>query len=178
MFNKIVFGISLLIVLALEAVPGQIKQSVRFTIAVGTLWDNDSFHNDFLWILGISGDFYLDKNLTLNPEFNVASKELGFKNFLLQPGLMLNYHIQHFFMGAGVVDEIRARNNWSFIGMDYPPTVVWHVVWSNVWKYKICVGFEMSKIRFMAVFLSRFDDIGWFPTAASNSYGATIGYTF
>ncbi len=178
MLRKIVLGIGLSIVLALGALPVQAVQPARFTASFGTIWDNDSFHNDFLWILGISADFFLVKNLALTPEFYMASQEIGFKNFLLQPGLMLNYHLPHFFIGAGVVNEYRARNNPFFEGTDYPPTVVWRVVWSNVWKYKIFAGFKISKIRLTAFFLSPFQDIGWFPTARSNSYGAMIGYAF
>ena len=177
MLRNIVLGIGLLIVLALGAMPVQAMQPARFAASFGTIWDNDSFHNDFLWILGLSADFFLVKNLALTPEFYMASQEIGFKNFLLQPGLMLNYHFPHFFIGVGVVNEFRARNNHYKL-TDNPPTVVWRVDWSNVWKYKIFAGFKISKIRFTAFFLSPFQDIGWFPTARSNSYGATIGYMF
>ena len=178
MLRNFFLGIGLSIVLILGAIPVQAKQPVRLTAAFGALWDNDSFHNDFLWILGLSADFFLIKNLALTPEFHIASQKIGFKNILLQPGLTLNFHLPHFFLGTGVVNEFRARNTPSFEGTDYPPTEVWHVVWSNAWKYKICAGFEILKIRFTAFFLSRFEDIAWFPTAESNSYGATIGYRF
>jgi hypothetical protein len=177
MFRKIVFGIFFSIVPTLEAAPVQAKEGMRLTPAFGILWDADSFHDDLLWTLGLSADFFLIKNVALTPEFYMAGKKVGFKDYLLQPGLMLNFHHPRFFVGGGVVKEFRARNQWPYEGIEYPPITVWNVVWTHVWKFKINAGFSVSKIRFTVFFLTRFDDMGWFPRSASQR-GATIGYSF
>jgi hypothetical protein len=120
----------------------------------------------------------------------VANKKIGFSvstdedmdnydpTYFLQPGVMLNYHHPSFFVGAGVVNSYQARNDWHYEGSDLPRTVVWEVVWSNVWKLKLNAGFKISHIRFTVFFLTNFEDLGWFPTATYNAYGAVIGYTF
>jgi hypothetical protein len=63
MFRKIVFGIFFSIVPTLEAAPVQAKEGMRLTPAFGILWDADSFHDDLLWTLGLSADFFLIKNV-------------------------------------------------------------------------------------------------------------------
>lgn len=178
MLKKGLMAIGFLLVLAHEAVPVRAEQRVWLTPAFGILRDNDSFHNDILWTLGISADFYPVKNLALTPEFYLAAQDVHFKHYLLQPGLMVNYHRPRFFAGVGVVNELRARNLPLFEGTDDPPTVVWHLEWSNVWKYKINAGLKISDLKLTISFIGRFDDLGWFPTAVSNAYGAAIGYTF
>ena len=85
MFKKTVFGIGILIVLALEAVPFQETHHVRFTPAFGILLGNDSFHNEILWTLGLSADFFLTEKWALTPEFYFASQEVGFKIICFNP---------------------------------------------------------------------------------------------
>lgn len=186
MLKKYYFVLLVLLGLVLAVVPVQANQSVQLTPAFGTMWDQL-----FLWTLGLSVDLYLTKYLTITPEFYMANKEIGFKvstdedmgnydpTYFLQPGVMLNYHHPSFFVGTGVVKSYQARNDWHYEGSNLPRTVVWNVVWSRVrvWKLKLNAGFKISHIRFTVFFLTNFNDLGWFPAAVSNAYGAAIGYT-
>jgi hypothetical protein len=118
-----------------------------------------------------------------NKEFGLkVSRDEDMDNYdythFLQPGIMLNYHHPSFFVGMGVVKSYQARNAWHYEGWPPPRKVVWNVVWSSVWKFKINAGFKISHIRFTLFFLTNFEDMGWFPTAGSNAYSAAIGYTF
>lgn len=185
MLKRYHLGILVLLGLLLAVVPVQANKSVQFTPAFGTMWDQS-----FLWSLSLSVDFYLTKYLTITPEFYMANKEFGFKvstdedmgnydpTYFLQPGVMLNYHHPSFFAGAGVVKSYQARNDSHYEGLSVPRTVVWEVVWRHEWKLKLNAGFKISQIRFTLFFLTNFKDLGWFPTATYNAYGATIGYTF
>lgn len=185
MVKKNLIGLIVLFVMVIAVMPVQANQSVQFTPALGLMWDQM-----FLWTLGLSVDLYLVKHLSITPEFFMANKKFGFLvskeedmgnfdyTYFLRPGVMINYHHSNFFAGAGVVRSYQARNAWSYEGSNFPPTVVWNVVWSNIWKLKLNVGLKISQIRFTVSFLTEFDDLGWFPTAKSNAYGATIGYAF
>jgi membrane protease YdiL (CAAX protease family) len=178
-------GLLVLFVLVIAIMPIQAAQSVQFTPAFGLMWDQL-----YLWTLGLSVDLYLIKYLSISPEFFMANKKFGFLvskeedmgnfdyTYFLQPGVMVNYHHPNFFAGVGVVRSYQARNGWSYEGSDFPPAVVWNVEWSQMWKLKLNAGLKISKIRFTVSFLTEFHDLGYFPTAETNVYGATIGYTF
>lgn len=165
MLKKYYFVLLVLLGLVLAVVPVQANKKVQFTLASGIMWDQL-----FLWTLGLSVDLYLTKYLTITPEFYMANKEIGFKvstdedmgnydpTYFLQPGVMLNYHHPSFFVGAGVVKSYQARS-------------------ADFWKLKLNAGFKISHIRFTVFFLTNFEDLGWFPTATYNAYGAAIGYT-
>lgn len=185
MLRKYLFGIFVLLVLVPVFAPSQANKSVQFTPAFGIAWDQL-----YLWTIGLSVDVYLTKHLTISPEFFMANKKIGFGvskdedrenydfTYFLQPGVMLNYHHPSFFGGVGVVKSYQARNEWHYEGSSLPRRVVWEVGWDNVWKLKINVGYKISNFRLAVFFLSDFSDIGWFPTAVSNSYSALVGYSF
>ena len=183
MLRRYLFGILVLLGLLLVVVPVEANKSVQFTPSFGTMWDQM-----FLWTLGLSVDFYLDKHFTLTPEFYISNKEIGFKvggdddmsnydpTFFLQPGVMLNYHHSSFFIGVGMVKSYQARNDWHYEGSNIPRTVVWEVEWSSEWKLKLNVGFKVSQIRFTLFLLS---SEGYQPHVwMLMERGATIGYTF
>ncbi len=145
------------------------------------------WHHNYLFFcsLGLSVDFYLAKYLTMTPEFYMANRvcslKVSKKSYVfrfLQPGVILNYHHPSFFVGAGVVKYYQARNQELYKGMSVPRIVVWEVMWSSKWKLNLNASFKISHIRFTLFFLTNFEDMGWFPTAASNEYGVAIGYTF
>jgi hypothetical protein len=178
-------GLIVLFFSVLVVAPVRANPSVQVTPAFGVAWDQM-----YLWTLGLSVDCYLIKDLTITPEFYMANKKIGFTvskaedmgnfdpTFFLQPGMMVNFHQPSFFVGAGVVKSYQARNAWHYEGSGFPPTAVWKVFWTRKWKLKLNAGYKLSHVRFTAFFTTNFQDLGWFPTAVTNAYGVTIGYSF
>ena len=180
MFKMHFFVIPVLLGLVLAVVPVQAIQSVQFTPTFGTMWDHAY---QFFCTLGLSVDFYLDKNFAITPEFYMANRNCSFKVSkksyvfrFLQPGVMLNYHHPSFFVGVGVVKSYQARNQKLYKGISVPRTEVWEVTWSSDWRVKLNAGFKISQIRFTLFSLSDFSyyTIG----ALFIQRGVTIGYTF
>lgn len=158
------------------AIPVQANEKVKFTPVIGVMWAQLS-----LWTLGLSVDLYISKNLAITPEFYMANREFGLKmstdenqsddkpSFILQPGVILNYHHPFFFVGAGWVSSI--QRYWTY----------WNrkAHWPHLGKIKLNAGFKLEPIRLTASILFDLDEFpAYFPRNTTNQYCATIGITF
>jgi hypothetical protein len=179
-------GLIVLMVFIVVSTPLLAGQTVDITPSVGF-----SARQFYLWTLGLSLDFYPVNFISITPELYISNKHFSFTpyndenmygfrpTYLLQPGLMINYHQPRLLAGAGVVYSNEARHEWHYIRSEVPRTQVeWETVWRRVWHFKLNMGFKLKNIRMTVAFLHPFKDIGWFPRSIDRTFSLVLGYTF
>ncbi len=78
-------------------------KNLEFHICAGALTDT---HFEYFFITLEAGlDFHLGKSIMLSPEVQTwtYTERIGFDEFLLNPGLILNFKSKNFFIGGGII---------------------------------------------------------------------------
>jgi len=102
--KKTLITFSLLMVL-LSFTPLQAMDAdhpVNFYLNFGVMTDDSFSFDPILWYAGFNLDFHLNDLLMVSPEGNFITQDFVFDTFLLEPAVLLNVKVDHFFFGAGV----------------------------------------------------------------------------
>jgi hypothetical protein len=89
----------LLLVSGVYAAGSQMNFGLNFGIMT---YDNFKF-NPILWTVGTELDFQIGDVLMLSPELTLVGYKFEFKQFVLYPGIILNFTPGSLFVGGGVV---------------------------------------------------------------------------
>lgn len=105
----------LLLVSGLSAFDKQTTIGVNFGIQ-----ETDQFEFDpLMWTAGAEIDLQLGDYLMLSPEATLVGMGFKFKQFLLIPGVMLNFTPSNLFVGGGLVKGIYIGSGESLVSDDF-----------------------------------------------------------
>ena len=143
----------LLLVSGLFAFDKQTTFGVNFGIM-----DSDQFKFDpLMWTAGAEIDLQLGDYLMLSPEATLVGNGFKFKQFLLIPGVMLNFTPSNFFVGGGLVKGIYIGSGDSFVNDDF--------------ALKLNAGLYSRNLKLTAYIITSFDSL-----FDGMAVGATLGF--
>ena len=132
---------------------------MRFGINFGIMDSTEFKFDPIMWTAGAELDFQFGNILMLSPEVTLVGSGFKFKEFILYPGVILNFTPGGFFVGGGIVKGF-------FIGSGASG--------STDFALKLNAGFLSSSIKLTAYLITPFDDLFATPMAV----GATLGFRF
>jgi hypothetical protein len=127
---------------------------------IGVITDKSFSFNPFLWIMGLSFDFYLTPSLSLSPEIYMAVHNSDFGTILVAPAVLLNFQGDGFFLGGGFT-------KWWALGSDVAGSPSSHVA------LKWNAGLKGGSIKLTAFVITPFDNI-----FQDMAVGAAFGFYF
>jgi len=132
--------------------------AMRFGINFGIMTDDSFSFDPIMWTAGAELDFQFGNILMLSPEVMLVGNGFKFKEFILYPGVILNFTPGNFFVGGGVVKGF-------FIGSGTSG--------STDFALKLNAGMISSSIKLTAYLITAFDSL-----FKGMSVGATLGFRF
>ncbi len=78
------------------------EEGMNFYLNAGILTDDSFSFSPLLWYVGPSLDIHFGRIFMLSPEVNWVFYKFEFKDFLLNPAVVLNAKLKCFFVGAGI----------------------------------------------------------------------------
>ncbi len=138
------------------------KLSFSLNLGVQTNLSSESPFENAWFTLDARLGIAISQSLEISPEVMAAIDDnLEFDAVFLYPGVMLNYKLGNFFVGAGAVLPLHLYDGESDV---YPPAP------------KINVGYRTGNLFLTAYFFTWTDEE--FDFLEYNHIGATIGYRF
>lgn len=131
----------LLLALGLSAFDKQTTLGLNFGIM-----DTDQFtFNPLLWSAGAELDIQLGEFLMLSPEATLVGNGFKFKDFLLFPGVVLNFTPSNFFIGGGLVKGIYIGSGETFVADEF--------------SLKLNAGLFTKNLKLTAYVITAFDSL-------------------
>ncbi len=141
MKKTIILCCGLLLVSGVFAFDKQTTVTINFGIM-----DTDQFKfNPVLWTAGAEIDLQLGQYLMLSPEATLVGNGFKFKEFLLFPGVILNFTPSNFFVGGGLVKGIYIGGGDTFVSDDF--------------SLKLNAGLFSRNIKLTAYVITSFDSL-------------------
>jgi len=145
----------LLLVSGVYAAGSQMNFGLNFGIM-----DTDQFKFDpIMWTAGAELDFQFGDYLMVSPEVTLVGNGFKFKEFLLFPGVVLNFTPGNFFVGGGLVKGIYIGSGTTFV--------------SDEFSLKLNAGLISKNIKLTAYLITSFDSL-----FDGMLVGATLGFRF
>ncbi len=76
---------------------------LNFGLNFGIMTPDDFKFDPIMWTVGAEMDFQLNSFVMLSPEVTLVGYKFKFKEFVLYPGIILNFTPGSFFIGGGLV---------------------------------------------------------------------------
>ena len=143
--------------LVVSAVHGAGSQ-MNFGLNFGIMTSDDFKFDPIMWTVGAELDFQLGNFLMLSPEVTLVGYKFEFKQFILYPGIILNFTPGSFFVGGGVVKGFLIGEGTSG---------------SSDVALKLNAGIISKNIKFTAYLITAFDNI-----FKDMLVGASLGFRF
>lgn len=141
MKKVVVLLCGLLLVSGIYGAGSQMNFGLNFGIM-----DTDQFQfNPILWTAGAELDFQLGSYLMVSPEVTLVGNGFKFKEFLLFPGVVLNFTPGNFFVGGGLVKGIYIGSGSTFV--------------SDEFSLKLNAGLISKTIKLTAYLITSFDSL-------------------
>ena len=124
------------------------------------IMDTDQFtFNPLLWSAGAKLDIQLGEFLMLSPEATLVGNGFKFKDFLLFPGVVLNFTPSNFFIGGGLVKGIYIGSGETFVADEF--------------SLKLNAGLFTKNLKLTAYVITAFDSL-----FDGMLVGAMLGFRF
>lgn len=75
---------------------------VSFFLNFGIMTDDSFSFDPLLWYAGFNLDFHINDYLMISPEGNLITEDFKFDSLWLEPAVLLNVKLDHFFVGGGI----------------------------------------------------------------------------
>jgi len=148
------------LVLAFVSAQDLSAQAVDISWNIGVITSKDFKFDPFLWMEGLTYDFYLTRRLSLSPEIFTTVHNLDFRNTILSPAILLNYQGSGFFFGGGAT-------KWWYLGSTVEGALPTDVL------CKLNVGLVVRGLKLTVFVVTPFN--AFFNTMW---VGATLGYYY
>jgi hypothetical protein len=131
---------------------------MNFGLNFGIMTFDDFKFDPILWSVGAELDYQLGNVLMLSPELTLVGYKFEFKQFILYPGIILNFAPGSFFVGGGLVK--------GFLIGDGPSV-------SSDISLKLNAGLMSRNTKLTVFLISDFDNL-----FKNMLVGATLGFRF
>ncbi len=124
------------------------------------IMDTDRFtFNPLMWTAGVEVDIQVGEYLLLSPEATLVGNGFKFKEFLLFPGVLLNFTPGNFFVGGGLVKGIYIGSGETFVADEF--------------SLKLNAGLYSRNLKLTAYVITAFDSL-----FDGMLVGASLGFRF
>jgi hypothetical protein len=144
----------LLLVSGIYAAGNQMDFGLNF----GIMTVDDFKFDPIMWTAGAELDFQLGNYIMLSPELTLVGYKFEFKQFILYPGVILNFTPGNFFIGGGVVKGFLIGSGTSG---------------SSAIALKLNAGILSKNIKLTTYLISDFDNL-----FKNMLIGASLGFMF
>ncbi len=132
---------------------------MNFGLNFGVMTDDGFSFDPLIWSAGAELDFQFGKYLMLSPEVTLYGNGFKFKDFLLFPGVVLNFTPGSFFVGGGLIKGIYIGSGTTFVADDF--------------SLKLNAGLISRTMKLTAYLITSFDNL-----FDGMLVGATLGFRF
>lgn len=155
MKKAIVMLCGLLLVSGVYAAGSQMNFGLNF----GIMTLDDFKFDPLMWTAGAELDFQIGDFLMLSPEATLVGNGFKFKEFLLIPGVVLNFTPGNVFVGGGLVKGIYIGSGETFV--------------ADKFSLKLNAGVVNKNIKLTAYLITEFDNL-----FKNMLVGASLGFRF